>query len=71
MSILYRLTVLCALTVTLAACTEKPKEKTEIAPPHDHVWSTQTRALEKAQMLEQQALDAAAAREREIDQQSR
>ena len=62
--------LLCAIAVLLAACTEKPKEKPEAVNPHDHVWNAQTRALEKARAVEQQALDAAAERDRVIDKQS-
>ena len=62
--------LLCVLTVLLVACSEKPKEKPEAVKPHDHVWSGQTRALEKARDVEQQILDAAAARDKVIDKQS-
>ncbi len=62
--------LLCAITTLLVACTERPREKPEAANPHDHVWNAQTRALEKAQAVEQQTLDAAAARDREIDKQA-
>lgn len=68
---LIRGNVIVVLTTLLLACSEQPKEKPQAVTPHDHVWSAQTRALEKAQAVEQQTLDAAAAREREIDQQSR
>jgi outer membrane biogenesis lipoprotein LolB len=60
----------CIVAALLSACSEKPKEKSEAFKPHDHVWSAQTRALEKAQAVEQQTLDAAAARDQEIDKQS-
>ena len=54
----------------LTACSEKSKEKPQAVNPHDHVWNAQTRALEKARAVEQQVLDAAAARDKVIDQQS-
>jgi outer membrane biogenesis lipoprotein LolB len=61
----------CVVATLLAACSEKPKEKPEAANPHDHVWNAQTRTLEKASAVEQQTLDAAVARDREIDKQAR
>jgi len=62
--------LLCAIAVLLMACTEKPKEKPEAVKPHDHVWSEQTRALEKARDVEKMTLDAAAAKDQAIDKQS-
>jgi len=61
---------LCVAALLVAACSEKPKEQPQAVNPHDHVWSAQTRALEKARAVEQQVLDAAATRDREIDKQS-
>ena len=58
--------LLCAIAALLAACSEKP----EVVKPHDHVWSGQTRALEKAREVEKMTLDAAAAKDRAIDKQS-
>ena len=62
--------LLCAIAALLVACSEKPKEKPEAVIPHDHVWNAQTRALEKARNVEQQILDAAAARDQTIHKQS-
>lgn len=62
--------LLCAIAALLAACPEKPKEKPETVIPHDHIWNAQTRALEKARNVEQQTLDAVAARDKAIDKQS-
>ena len=66
----HRYFLLCAIAALLVACSEKPKEKPEAVRPHDHVWSGQTRALEKARDVEQQTLDAAAERDKVIDKQS-
>ena len=67
----FRYFLLCTLTALLAACSEKPKEKTEVSTPHDHVWNAQTQALEKARAVERQILDAATEKDRVIDTQSR
>jgi outer membrane biogenesis lipoprotein LolB len=43
----------------LIACSDRAAEHKTVADPHNHVWSDQTRALEKARGVEQAVQDAA------------
>ncbi len=54
----------CASLVLLAACTGESRE------PGDHVWKTQTEALQKARDVEQLLQDRGGQKKRDIDAQS-
>lgn len=57
--------------LALAACARQGEEPKTASDPHDHVWSTQTRALEKARGVEQTLQDSAAQRRETADAQER
>lgn len=61
------------LVLLLSACSDESNTSADkSAPPAsgDHVWTTQTEALEKARQMAAQVEEAAAQRKREIDRQT-
>lgn len=64
-----------ALSAGLSACSKGGEETTESAAPAqptaDHVWSDQTRALEKAKEVERMLQEAAERQRQAIEEQSR
>lgn len=56
--------LICTLLLLLTACTGESRE------PGDHVWKTQTDALQKARDVEKVLQERDAERKREIDAQS-
>ena len=56
-----------ALAGIISGCSEPPAG----APPAEHVWSDQTRALDKARAVEQSVLDTAGRHREELDRQTR
>jgi hypothetical protein len=59
------------LTLYLAACSGPPQQSAAPAGAQDHVWKDQTGAIEKAKGVERTLLDAAAQRDRALEQESR
>ena len=64
-----------ALSAGLAGCSKSGEEATESTTPAqptaDHVWSDQTRALEKAKEVERMLQEAAERQRQAIEEQSR
>jgi hypothetical protein len=63
--------LLLLVALSLAACARQADEPKTASDPHDHVWSTQTRALEKARGVEQTVQDSAARQREAADAQER
>ena len=71
-----KLSLAILLLFILAGCSEnsnnKSREGTHLnAPPNDHIWKPQTRALEKAKEVENIIMDSAKQRREQIEQQEK
>jgi hypothetical protein len=59
------------LAALLAGCSERSEQQVSSPPTGDHVWSAQTRALERAKELESTLPGVYEERSRNLDEQAR